>query len=116
MEYYYLIQARKHAAFASSLFLEELLELYQRHVGEYGVETWWMENDQLFLKEEGIGRQILRPLSENRFMNMNGYSANYEFVDEAGEITAIRAYNHGFETEKWTLNPDWYYERTDLLN
>ncbi len=115
-EHYYLYQAQQHLDYLQSKEEEAILRNLQKMTGQYGEVEIWLENGLLYYKEPGVTRRIFRPISDKRFTTLMRYSTNYEFVEKDGKIVAIQSYTYNDDTKEWEINPDWYYERTELLD
>lgn len=115
-EHYYLQQAKQHLDYLESQSEADLLETFQRFVGQYGEVNIWIEDGLLYYKRPGIARRIFRPVSRNRFSTLLNYNFNYEFVEEGGQVVGIRGYAYNLEKKEWEKSENWYYERTKVLD
>ncbi|MDW3652794.1 MAG: adenylate/guanylate cyclase domain-containing protein [Bacteroidia bacterium] len=115
-EHYYLQQAKQHLDYVQSQSKAELLENFQRLVGQYGEIDVWIENGLLYYKKLGISRRIFRPLSRNRFTTLLNYAHNYEIIEKGGQVVAIQGSHYNLEKREWEKSPNWYFERTEKLD
>ena len=115
-EHFYLHQAKQHITFFNSLSQEQLQEIYQSKVGKYGEIEIWIENEQLVLKQEGHGRQILLPISDHAFISLGIYSLIFDFEEKNGLVDAYQEYLFNHETKKWEKDEDWYRKKEVLLD
>ena len=99
-EHFYLQQAKDHIDFISTKTDEEIQKIYQKVVGKYGEIRVWVENGKLLLKQDGLGRRILYPVSENSFMTLRSYVLVLDFVEENGKVTAYQEYIYDIKSKK----------------
>ena len=115
-EHFYLAMAQRHIEFVSALSQSELLELYQKHVGKYDIITLWVENDQLFLKQEGQSRRILLPISDQEFVTLSVYDIIFGFENKNGVVDIYQEYLYNHELKTFEKDEDWRREKEVLLN
>lgn len=115
-EHFYLYEAQEHITFMQSKTEEEIKELYQRYVGNYGEVRIWIEGGELYYDRPGLARRIFRPVSDTEFITLFSYGYKYGFEVEAGEVQSIYMYEYNNETEAFELDEDWSYARTELKN
>ncbi|MCA0153124.1 adenylate/guanylate cyclase domain-containing protein [Winogradskyella vincentii] len=111
-KHYYLKNHLEHLQYLKRHTEEAVQSKLQRFVGNYREARIWIEDGLLYYKENGNVRQILRPISNNRFITLSRYNFIYEFIEENNKIVAVRSLLHDFEKDEWQLNRDWYYKRT----
>ena len=115
-EHFYLYEAQSHLDYIRSKTPEDLKQLYQRYVGQYGVVSIWVENGELFYKRPGLARRILRPVSDQEFITLYSYDIKYGFEMENGVVKGMYMYNYDNEGQSWKRSENWYYARTQLAD
>ena len=115
-EHFYLHLAKRHLEFVTSTSKEDLLKIYQRHVGKYGKVSITLENDQLMWKQIGFGREYLFPISEHEFISTQAYAYIFAFELKNGEVDAFQEYKYNLESETWEKQEEWYFKKERLLD
>ena len=109
-EHFYLKKAREHIAFVQNISEETLLELYLKNVGRYPgkeVITIWVEQNQLFWKQEGFGRRILLPISSHEFITLSSYDLICDFEQTNGVVDIYQEYLYNHELKIFERDEDW---------
>ena len=114
-EHYYLYKAKEHIEYMLSKPDSALQQLYQRYVGGYEGE-WdiWIEDGQLFFKTPNIGRRILRPISDNEFIELIDYNGIYTMDVENGAVKGIYGSVYDKDARDWRRLENWYRARKKL--
>ncbi len=79
--------------------------------GEWDI---WIEDGQLFFKTPNIGRRILRPISDNEFIELIDYNGIYTMDVENGAVKGIYGSVYDKDTRDWRRLENWYRARKKL--
>ena len=115
-DHYYLLQAKKHMDFVKSKSNEDLNKIYQRHIGQYGKVNISMEDNRLYMKQDGFGTSELLPISTTQYISMEGYQYIFDFEEKNGMVDAFQEYWYNHELKTWKRAEDWYFKRNKLID
>ena len=114
-EHYYLQLARQHIDYLQQTPSEVLQEEYQAAIGRYGDQRkLWIENGQLFYKKDGDGRKILRPISAQQYISLNGYNVIRELDIQGDQVRGLQNYEYDWEVQDFVKQEEAYYEKVGL--
>lgn len=115
-EHYYLFLAKEHLEFMLSTSAEDLNQLYQGMIGDYGDFNISEEDGLLYLRLKPLGSAIIRPISKTEFITLSKYNQRGKLIMEGGKIIAIETYDFDKEKEEWKKEPDTMFVKKVFLN
>lgn len=108
--HWFLKQVNQHVNYVSNLNESDLIEQYKKVVGQYSNRKFWIENNRLYYKREGLTKVEILPISKNRYINLTKLDTNYEFEFLPDNKVASFAWSYNIKSKEWqSLKNDTNY-------